>query len=118
MTLVEKSRAGEAKVGKLHTQGPRFRREVWNRSKEGVEGGQNQKSLVAGRVLHWELRVTEGEGFGVRNISGCLWMDNEGGMHGKKDFWDISCVTHTHINTHTFHFGRFIKDQVKSGKFF
>lgn len=42
----------------------------------------------------------------------------EGGIDGKKDFSDISCVTHTHTNTHTLHFGSFMKDQVKYGNFF
>lgn len=46
-----------------------------NRRKEGVEGGENQKRLVAGRVLGWELRVAMRERFGVRKGSTAFgWM--------------------------------------------
>lgn len=57
-----------------------------NRMREVVEVGENQRCLVAGRIFGWELRVAEGGRSGVRKVSSCLWMDNEGCIDGKKDF--------------------------------
>lgn len=70
-----------------------------------------------GTVLGWELGAAEGERFEVRKESNCHWMNNEGGIDGEKDFKRIFCVTYN-THPHTFCFGSFKKDKVKSGNSF